>query len=102
MPQVKVQTSVAPVEFPAGTLLGQYRFRLLTPTNLPAYTVYADAPLPAEVVFPNVAPGEYTLNIVRLTSGSIPIGAAYTAPVSVAAPAPVVGDGVIGATVTVA
>jgi hypothetical protein len=102
MAQVKIKTVLADVEFPAGTLLGQYRFRLFTPTGLPYATVYVDPPLPAEVVFPNVAAGEYTLNIVRLTTQSIPIGSAYTAPVSVPVPAPVIGSVVTGATVTIA
>lgn len=45
MPQVIIQTSVAPTEYPAGISLGQYRFRLSNGA-LPAATLYVDPPPP--------------------------------------------------------
>lgn len=107
MPQVNITTSVAPAEFPAGTTLGQMRFRLDGPTVFQRYTLYSDLPLPPVVTFPNVAPGAYVLTIQRqLQSGSL-TGAAYTAnfvveaPVVPPPPPPVVGDVPVGAEVTV-
>ena len=103
MPQVIIQSSVAPTEYPPGTSLGQYRFRL-SKGGLPAYTQYIDPPLPAQVVFDGVAVGEYTLTVLRLSIGGLSVGTAYThpTPIVVAAPPPVVGDGVVGAAITVA
>ena len=107
MPQVSIATSVAPAEFPAGTVLGQMRFRLDGPTVLQRYTVFSDMPLPPTVTFPNVAVGVYTLSIQRMTATGALAGAPYTAPVEVVAPppppppAPVVGDAAVGADVSV-
>lgn len=98
--QVIVSTSTSPATFPAGTLLGQYRFRLVK-NGVPWTTQYVDAPLPPQVIFANVSAGTYTLEIVRLTTNMIPVGATYSAPVTVAEPPPVTADAVIDATVTV-
>jgi hypothetical protein len=98
---VNIETTVAPSDFPAVTNLGQMRFRL-SKGGLAYYTLYMDMPLPPVVTFVNVAVGEYTLSIQRLTAGGIPTGPAYTTPVSVAEPPPVVGDVPTGASVTVA
>ena len=100
MPQVSITTSVAPSEFPAGTVLGKMNFRLLK-DGVGLYSVDSVMPLPPVVTFPSVAPGNYTLSIQRLTSSGLPVGAAYTTPVVVAAPAPVVGDVPVGADVSV-
>lgn len=97
---VNVETSVAPSTFPAGTTLGQMRFRL-SKGGVPWHTLWMDVPLPSFVTFVNVSAGEYELSIVRLNTSSIPVGPLYTANVSVSAPAPVVGDVPTGATVTV-
>jgi hypothetical protein len=101
MPQVNIATSVAPYSYPAGTVLGKFRFQLIQPSGAVAAIMNVDAPLPAVVTFPSVSPGEYTLSIQRLTATGTPTGPAYTAPVTVAAPAPVVGDAPVGADVTV-
>jgi hypothetical protein len=98
---VNIETTVAPNTFPAGTDLGQMRFRL-SKGGAPWYTLFVDVPLPPVVTFVNVAAGEYTLSIQRLTTGSVPTGPAYTANVSVAEQPPVVGDVPTGASVTVA
>lgn len=102
MASVRISTSVASTEFPAGTTFGQYRFRLSKGT-LPVYTQYIDAPLPDEVIFQNVAAGDYTLSIQRQSAAGLLIGTAYTytAPISVAAPAPAVGDVPVSAVVSV-
>ena len=103
MPQVRIATSTVPQEYPAGTSLGQFRFRL-SKGGLPAYTQYIDPPLPAQVIFDGVSVGEYTLTVLRLSAGGLSVGTAYThpTPIVVAAPPPVVGDGVVGAAITVA
>ena len=102
MPQLNVATSVAPQDFPAGTALGQMRFRLFNAANLPYSTLFVDVPVPPVVVFSNVAAGEYTLKIQRLTATGLGIGPEVVQAVSVAAPAPVSGDIPIGVSVTVA
>ncbi len=98
--KVTIALSTIPTTFPAGTALGQYRIRLAK-GMIPHYTIYADAPLPAEVVFPNVAAGEYMLEVVRLNTGAIPVGQAFGQPLTVAEPPPVSADQVVGAVVTV-
>jgi hypothetical protein len=100
MAQVRIFLSIASAEFPAGTLLGKYRFQLMKGI-VPNYTTEVDLPLPPEIVFDNVAPGDYTLKAQQLNAQSSPIGSVYTQAVSVAAPPPVAGVAVSGAVVTV-
>lgn len=100
MPQVRVTLSTATVEYPAGTVLGNLRVRLLNAASLPLGTQLLALPV-SEVVFNNVQPGAYTFEAQQLTSGGIPIGSAFTAPVVVEAPQPVAGPAVVGVSVTV-
>ena len=100
MPQVRIATSVAPANLPPGTTLGKYRFRIWA-LGMPTYERDVDAPLPAEVVFEDVMAGAYQYSIQRLNLAGSPIGTAYTGLLTVAPPAPVVGEVPVGATVTV-
>lgn len=101
MPQVRIKTATAVTQFPAGTLAGQWVFRLYAST--PYSTLYVDDPLPPEVVFDNVAPGTYTLKIWRNTAAGLPMGGIYThpEPIVVAAPPPAEIVMPVGATITV-
>ena len=101
MPAVNIATTVAPYNFPAGTVLGQMRFRLMQ-GPLPAYTQYLDVPLPASISFATVQPGDYTLLVQRQTAAGLLIGPVVTQAVTVAAPPPVVGDVPVSVVVTVA
>ena len=46
MPTVNIATTIVPHSFPAGTALGQMRFRLSVGA-IPHYTLFIDMPLPA-------------------------------------------------------
>lgn len=105
MPTVNIATNLAPTEFPAGTNLGQMRYRLSVGSTL-KHTVYLDAPFPPTVSIQGVLPGTYTLTIARLTTLMSVIGPVHTSTVVVpepvvVVPPPVVGDAPVGAEVTV-
>jgi hypothetical protein len=104
MPQVKVQTTVdTAFNYPAGTLLGQWRLRLAKGL-IPHATQFIDDPLPAEVVFSSVAAGDYTLTIVRLSTGTVPVAVSptVTKAITVLPDPPVVGGAPLDAVVTTA
>lgn len=99
---VNVAITLTNTNYPAGSNAGaKLDCRLLQGAATAAQKQLA-APFPASVTFPAVPAGAYTLSMQVLDTYGGVIGSAYTAPVTVPAPPPVVQTIPTGATVTFA
>jgi hypothetical protein len=96
MPSVQITVPLVDQSFPAGTVLGGFRFRLLNSSNLEAASVTVPAP-PAgstsvQGTMNSVNPGSYTYSVSRLNSVNQQLGTPVTGPVTVPEPAPVLAQ----------
>lgn len=90
---IRTTLTAATQQHPPGTVLGKYHVQVRTSAasgGLPVTSQSLSLPLPPEITF-DLAPGEYTVTAVQLNTQGIPIGAAHTETLTVAAPAPVAG-----------
>lgn len=105
MSDIKIPaTAVVDFSYPAGTVLGKMRYKLIDSRG--TALTFQDIDVPPSGVLPEVdflgqPVGHYTLSIQRMSAASSAVGPEYTQAITIDPPPLVVGSAPSGATVVI-